>query len=546
MKFLLNYHQILIGFLLVPLLIHLLKRMQAKQVMISSLYLLRRKKANLSKRLKLRQIVLLIVRCLIVLSLVLYFLRPILEKAPDWIHKFLPYEDSLTVLLDNRWDDRDLMISKWYQLRGENKAIDIEFINLYENESSFNLIDRVTQSIQNNSSQHILFSRFYGLNSLDLNALNKLPLKLVPFGPERVDNRAILGAYVESKVAFVGEEIKVIGSVHTNSPKNMTTRLTLYENDKKINETILSPSLTSPINFIFPIEVVNEQSKFYRLQIPKDILNSDDEVRLKLEVKSSFTIILVDDEEMSSQRNSRLFFIRKFLESLELIFPKVLVRIIDMDSNSWSSSNEKPDWLVIGNLKHFIWRKDAEKMLIFPQKDRSIQTQIDQRLGMKSYAIESLPRQLNFPLMNTEDKGLYAVPWQIYRYLQLKQEDGVQLALADEEVLMFEFDSIYFSAFDFSKYDFSGIAHPYFPVFLYQLFLDRFPQRENSPILNKKSFERPVNLKLQGEGETQNMAEWSDLSKVLLFMFVIWLILEVLLVQNIQKLTSSHSSRSVI
>ena len=60
------------------------------------------------------------------------------------------------------------MISKWYQLRGENKAIDIEFINLYENESSFNLIDRVTQSIQSNSSQYILFSRFYGLNSLVL------------------------------------------------------------------------------------------------------------------------------------------------------------------------------------------------------------------------------------------------------------------------------------------------------------------------------------------------------------------------------------------
>ena len=546
MKFLLNYHQILIGFLLVPLLIHLLKRMQAKQVMISSLYLLRRKKANLSKRLKFRQIVLLIVRCLIVLSLVLYFLRPILEKAPNWIHKFLPYEDSLTVLLDNRWDDRDLMISKWYQLRGENKAIDIEFINLYENESSFNLTDRVTQSIQSNSSQYILFSRFYGLNSLDFNALNKLSLKLVPFGPERVDNRAILGAYVDPKVAFVGEEIKIIGSVHTNSPKNMTTRLSLYENDKKINETILSPSLTSPTNFIFPIEVVNEQSKLYRLKIPKDILSSDDEVGLKLDVKSSFTVILVDDEEISSQRNSRLFFIRKFLESLELIFPKVLVRIIDMDSNSWIRSNEKPDWLVLGNLKHFMWRKDTEKMLIFPQKDRSIQTQIDQRLGMKSYAIEALPRQLNFPVMNTEDKGLYTVPWQIYRYLQLKQEDGAHLALANEEVLIFEFDDIYFSAFDFSKYDFSGIAHPYFPVFLYQLFLDRFPQIENSPVLNKKSFERPANIKLQGEGETQNMAEWSDLSKVLLLMFVIWLLLEVLLVQNIQKLTSSHSNRSVI
>ena len=49
---------------------------------------------------------------------------------------------------------------------------------------------------------------------------------------------------------------------------------------------------------------------------------------------------------------------------------------------------------------------------------------------MKSYAIESLPRQLNFPVMNTEDKGLYSVPWQIYRYLQLKQEDGVQLSIS--------------------------------------------------------------------------------------------------------------------
>ena len=141
----------------------------------------------------------------------------------------------------------------------------------------------------------------------------------------------------------------------------MTTRLSLYENDKKINETILSPSLTSPTNFIFPIEVVNEQSKLYRLKIPKDILSSDDEVGLKLDVKSSFTVILVDDEEISSQRNSRLFFIRKFLESLELIFPKVLVRIIDMDSNSWIRSNEKPDWLVLGNLKHLCGGKIQKK-----------------------------------------------------------------------------------------------------------------------------------------------------------------------------------------
>ena len=160
MKFLLNYHQILLFFLLIPLLIHLLKRMQAKQIMVSSLYLLRRKKANLSQKLKLRQLILLVVRCLIVLSLALYFLRPILQKAPSWIQQLLPYEDRLTVLLDNRWDDRDSMISKWYKMRGDTQAIDVEFVVLYESKTDHNLLGRVTQSIDTNASQHILFSRY--------------------------------------------------------------------------------------------------------------------------------------------------------------------------------------------------------------------------------------------------------------------------------------------------------------------------------------------------------------------------------------------------
>ncbi len=546
MKFLLDYHQILLCFLLVPLLIHLLKRMQAKQVMVSSLYLLRRKKANLSQRLKLRQIVLLVVRCLVVLSLVLYFLRPILEKGPDWIHKFLPYEDRLTVLLDNRWDDRDSMISKWYQMRGDNKAIDIEFVNLFETEKDLNFTNQVTQSIRSNASQNILFSRFYGTNIEDLNALSKLPLKLVPFGPNRVDNRAILGAYAVPSTAFVGEEINVIGTVHTNSPQNLTTQLKLFENDEQINEKTLSPSVDSSTNFIFPIKVTNEQSKVYRLQIPEDILSSDDQVSLQVNVKSSFTFILVDDFEISSQRNSRLYFIRKFLESLKLMFPETMFKILDMNSKSWLDSSEKPDWLVVGSLKQFAWKKNASKMLIFPQKDRSIQTQIDQRLGMKSYAIEALPRELEFPAMSIEEKSLYSVPWQIYRYLQLRQEDGIKLGLADEEVLLFQLNNIYFSAFDFSKYDFSGVTHPYFPVFLHQLFLDRFPKLKNSSILNNKSFERPAKVEDYEESKTQNMAEWSDLSKVLLLLFLIWLLLEVYLVQSIQKLTSSKSTKSII
>ena len=230
------------------------------------------------------------------------------------------------------------------------------------------------------------------------------------------------------------------------------------------------------------------------------------------------------------------------MESLKLRFPKTLIRIIDMDSESWRNATEKPDWLILGNLKNFVWKKEADKMLIFPQRDRAIQTQIDHKLGMKSYAIEALPRELSFSVMNTEDKSLYTVPWQVYRYMQLRQEDGEKIALSDDEVLLFEKDNIYFSAFDFSKYDFSGVTHPYFPVFLYQLFLNRFPDIEVSPVVNDKSFERPSSLQVKGEGRIKNIAEWSDFSKVLLFLFFIWLLLEIYLIQNIQKLTNLHSN----
>ena len=543
MKFLLNHHQILLFFLLVPLLIHLFKRMQAKQIIVSSLYLLRRKKANLSQKLKLRQLTLLMVRCLIVLSLAGYFLRPVLQEAPTWVQQLLPYEDRLTVLLDNRWDDRDSMISKWYKMRGDTQAIDVEFITLYENQVGNNLIEQVNLSLKTNASQNVLFSRFYGISSEEMKELSKLPLQFIPFGPNKVDNRGILGAYVQPKVAYVGEEVKVVGSVHTNSSSELSTKLTFFENEKIISEKDLFPSILSPSNFAFSMIVKSERSKAYKLKIPEDILNADDEVNLKLDVKSSFTVILVDDEVNSSQRNSRLYFIRKFLESLKAMFPKVLVRLTDMDSKLWENSTEKPDWLILGSLKHFTWKNDAKKVLIFPQKDRAIQTQIDQKLSIKSYAIESLPREVEFPTMDTEDRGLYSTPWQIYRYLQLKQEEGIQLAVAGKEVLFFRNKDVYFSAFDFSKYDFSGVAHPYFPVFLYQLFFDRFPIKQKNYELNSDSFERPNSILFSKNKGNQNMAKWSDLSKVLILLFIICLLAEVYLVKNIQALTNSKLNR---
>lgn len=537
MRFLEIDQYILFCFLLVPLVIHLFKRMQAQRVIMSSLYLLRRKKANLSQKLKFSQLMLLVSRFLVVISLVLFFMKPVLTSSPEWLRKFLPYEDRLRILLDNRWDDRETMISKWYQARGQQVGIELDFITLYDDDIQTDFFRKIIQNIDTNFSQTILFSRFYGSPHDELKAIQNLGIQMVFYGPQKVDNRALLNVSLEPATALLGENVSLSGSVHTNSSTSTSTQLNLFLDGQRVSHQILEPTADIQANFNFSILVDTDRSKKIKLEIPPDILTKDDQVELTLEVKSSLNILLVDDQTISTQRNSRLFYVRQFLESLKQIFPKVTIQIRDTNSKIWMQSNEKIDWLIVGNINNFIWKRGAENMLIFAQPERSVQSRIDQQLGMKSYAIEALPRKVEFTSLSPEEAVLYEVPWQTYRYLQLRQEEGTHLAVSGTEVLIFKKDNVCFSAFDFGKYDFSGISHPYFPVFLYQLFLNRFPIKAIKQNLSVTTFERDSNFAFQSESGIANAAGWSDLSKLLLGILLLWLLVEIYLIKNIQSLS---------
>lgn len=541
MKFLQFHHYVLFLFLLIPILIHLFKRMQAQRVVISSLYLLRQRRANLSQKLKFRQIVLLFVRSLIVATIAAYFMQPILMKAPSWLRNLMPYEDKLTVLLDNRWDNRETMISEWYKLRGQSRSIELEFLTLYHEDKIDSLYDRVIQSTDDVSSKFILFSRFYGVPSDELRSLSDLNIQLITYGPDKVNNLAILGTEAIPSNALLGEAIKIIGTVQTNAIDPVSTKLSIFEDGQKINEQLMNPSSNGPSNFSFFIQTDENRSKRITLKIPSDILQTDDEVNLTVDVKASLSFALVDDKSSSNKRDSRLFYIRQFLESLKIIFPNVSVQINDFRSQEWLNSKDMFDWLIVGHLDTFVWKENSKNMLLFAQSTRSIQAQIDTHLGIKSYAIEALPKEVQFLEMSPEDRNLYETPWQAYRYLQLRQEGGKTIALSGNESLIFEKNQVYFCAFDFGKYDFSGLAHPYFPVFLYQLFLNRFPNEQEKPQINNQKFERDSSFPFSSKNQINNPSSWTDLSKLMLSLFLFLLLLEIYLIMSIQSLNrKSH------
>ena len=64
----------------IPLIIHLITRQKVKRVFFSSLYFLRELRTQKIRRIKIRQILLLILRTLIILLLILAFARPTLKS----------------------------------------------------------------------------------------------------------------------------------------------------------------------------------------------------------------------------------------------------------------------------------------------------------------------------------------------------------------------------------------------------------------------------------------------------------------------------------
>ena len=90
----------LLGFLSVPLILHILNRVKAKEIEYSSIALINEMKSSSIYRLNLRKILILIMRLLFITSLVLMFARPVSKGfIPGWFAA--EQEASLAIIIDN-------------------------------------------------------------------------------------------------------------------------------------------------------------------------------------------------------------------------------------------------------------------------------------------------------------------------------------------------------------------------------------------------------------------------------------------------------------
>ena len=123
--------------------------------------------------------------------------------------------------------------------------------------------------------------------------------------------------------------------------------------------------------------------------------------------------------------------------------------------------------------------------------------------------------------------------WKCSRYLQVRVNDASPLIFSGKEVLFFEKGGAYFSAFNWSEYDFPAVYHAYFPVFLYRLFTSRWQPDVESPKFQNSLFERDPSLfKTTDEGPG---AAWVDFSEPLLILAISLCLLEIFLILRIER-----------
>lgn len=235
----------------IPLLIHLLAKQKVKRVYFSSLMFLKQVQSQHFKRLRIRQILLLVVRCLIVLFLVLAFARPTFRSharmlARSRCHSVIVFDHSMSMSRGKVWS------------RAQNAAMRI--LHLFDHTDDVALIvrpqtvpvllgqqlDRIGAEIQKaepvydaSALDELLNTASGLLNGTDINrevvlitdlqastafrdddstaVLRHVDLCHVISVTEDVDNTAITGGGIESQILSPGNPVRVFAQIRNYS-----------------------------------------------------------------------------------------------------------------------------------------------------------------------------------------------------------------------------------------------------------------------------------------------------------------------------------------
>ena len=534
MSFIQSQYWFLILFAIIPILLHLFKKRNTKKVSISSLYLLNRKSKTLNRRLRIHQLLLLICRCSLVCTVGIYFLIPIMHEAPEALTRWIPFKEPALVLLDTRWDSasslREEVLRRFPLASADNfQFLELEFGN-------FKPLDEIAiEASSGAQTKVILCSRFYGVSRDEINNIKVLNVDIMVVGPPQITNTALTEIQFTPARPLLGESVEIKGIVQTIDHNLKNIRLSV-RSPAKLEQKLSLPITQERAEFNSSIKA--EKSPLQEVEVRHehpDSIPGDDLASFEIPVKSSLRVAMVDDQNSPDSKRSRLYYINKFFQGLSASYPEITLKIESFSSANFSKNSTKAyDWIIIGDMESEWLPESKDKTFLFWQKNQKIQRSIDEKFGFKSFALESIQKDISIPNIPTQDRYLLSKPWKTMRYLQTKMNGGTIYLRADQEPLIFRKDHLFFCAMDFSEYDFTGTFEPYFPIFLFRFFLERWDSNEETLKVKIPITRREVDFeKMDLSGKVGE--KLADFSLPLLILALALALMELLLIRRLES-----------
>ena len=353
--------------------------------------------------------------------------------------------------------------------------------------------------------------------------------------PAQITNTALTEIQFSPTRPLIGEPVEIKGLIETIDP-NLET----------INLIVRSPAseeyqLNIPVSqeqAEFNLSIKASKSPLQEVEVQHnhpDSIPQDDVASLEIPVKSTLRIAMIDDQNPPESKRSRLYYLNKFFQGLSQSYDEVSLKLEYFSSSHFlKASTGVYDWIIIGDVQSALLPEYKGKVFLFWQKNQKIQRSIDERFGFKTFALESEQKDISIPNIPPEDRYLFSDPWKTLRYLQIKVNDGIVHLRADKDPLILQKENLFFCGIDFSEYDFSGIFEPYFPIFLFRFFLDRWDSSEGAlevkiPI-TKRDFEHQ-----EIESSAIGGQSLADFSLPLLIISLSLALFELFLIRNLES-----------
>lgn len=512
---------------LVPVLIHLLKHQTAKKVLVNSLWMLRHNAASNPRRLRLKQLLLLLIRISLALALAVFFLKPVIPSAPQWLANSLPHRSQTQILLDTTADDRETLLRLAAGVMGTGAEVEV----LSRTDILSRGLFHAAVSRKAAHQETILVSRFYGMKDEDISSLQKQGFILFPVGPDALDTAFVSELRMEPDRPFPGEPVRFWGTVRGPAETALTLRI---KTDLGLEITETSVVTGADGQGAFVVQGVFTDGRktdltvlLYSGQRQQQLLT------LSVEVRRPLVVGLIDDKESPSKAGSRLYIVHEFLQSLnQMIRPTAPILIQTMDSTRALEQIRQLDLVIAGNLRQPLRIPSDQQALIFYQPDSAIQAVFNESLGITTYEIDREPRELQFLPRHPQDRGLIDRTFPIRHSLRFRTASAEVLASTGLDPLIIRTGRHVFSGIDLHPDRFPELNHPYIPVFLYRLLLQRDQEDKTLVMADNTSRSRPEIT--TGDSHDSPHAR-ADLSPVFLSFTLVFFLLEAGLILSLQR-----------